>query len=133
MKKVCVYCGLSSGKNPLYLEEAKNLARELVKRDLTLVYGGANVGLMGAIADLILEAGGRVIGVVPKYINGKFPEMVREGLTELHLANSMHDRKALMFDLSDVFIALPGGIGTLEEILEILTWAKLGLHHKSCG
>lgn len=133
MKKVCVYCGLSSGKNPIYLEQAKILAEVMVQRNLTLVYGGARLGLMGAIAELILEQGGTVIGVIPKYVTLKFPEMVHFGLTKLHVVESMHERKALMFDLGDLFIALPGGLGTMEEILEVLTWAKLGLHNKPCG
>ena len=131
MKRVCVYCGLSSGKHPVYLEQAKILAKEMVQRNLELIYGGGSLGLMGAIADLILERGGSVIGVIPKHL--RFPEMVHHGLTKLHIVDSMHERKALMIDLSDVFIALPGGIGTTEEILEVFTWAKIGLHHKPCG
>ena len=133
MTKICVYCGLSSGKNPIYLEKAKILAEIMAQRNFTLVYGGASIGLMGAIADILLEQGGSVIGVIPKYVTLKFPEMVHSGLTELHVVESMHERKALMFDLGDKFIALPGGLGTMEEILEVLTWAKLGLHHKPCG
>ena len=131
MKRVCVYCGLSSGKHPVYLEQAKILAQEMVQRNLELIYGGGSLGLMGAVAELILERGGSVIGIIPKHL--RFPEMVHQGLTKLHVVNSMHERKALMADLSDAFIALPGGPGTTEEILEVLTWAQLGLHHKPCG
>lgn len=133
MTKVCVYCGLSSGKNPIYLEQAKILAQVMVQRNFTLIYGGAKIGLMGAIADVILEQGGSVIGVIPKYISLKFPEMVHSGLTKLHVVESMHERKALMFDLADIFIALPGGLGTIEEILEVFTWSKMGIHNKPCG
>lgn len=131
MNKVCVYCGSSSGKNPIYMEAAKLLGRTLAKRNLTLVYGGASVGIMGATANSVLENGGKVIGVIPKSIEQK--EVAHKQLTELHVVKTMHERKAMMAELSDGFIALPGGLGTFEELFEILTWAQLGYHSKPCG
>jgi uncharacterized protein (TIGR00730 family) len=131
IKRICVYCGSSPGKNPAYLIAAKQLAKELCERDIGLVYGGATVGVMGAIADAVLEAGGEAIGVIPKSLAVK--ELAHENLSELHVVASMHDRKAMMAELSDGFVALPGGWGTLEEIFEILTWAQLGFHDKPCG
>ncbi|HEY9641080.1 MAG TPA: TIGR00730 family Rossman fold protein [Coleofasciculaceae cyanobacterium] len=131
MKNVCVFCGSSFGTRPAYSQAAQKLAQELVKRELGLVYGGGKVGLMGTIADEVLAAGGEVIGVIPEFLVAK--EVGHAGLTQLHIVDSMHERKALMAELSDAFIALPGGYGTLEEFCEILTWAQLGLHQKPYG
>lgn len=131
MKKICVYCGSSPGKNPAYSQAAVHLARELCARGIGLVYGGAAVGVMGAIADAVLDAGGEAIGVIPKSLAVK--EVAHASLSELHVVASMHERKAMMAELSDGFIALPGGWGTLEEIFEMLTWAQLGFHDKPCG
>ena len=130
MKRICVDCGSSPGIDPAYSEAARRLGRALAERKYELVYGGAHVGLMGDVADAALKAGGIVIGVIPKSFANK---VSHQGLTELHVVDSMHERKAMMFDLSDGFIALPGGFGTLEEIAEVLTWAQLGLHKKPCG
>lgn len=126
MKSVCVFCGSSFGSDPQFIESAKAVGKLLAENNITLIYGGANVGLMGAVADSALEYGGRVIGVLPKFLRGK--EIAHAHLTELILCESMHERKTKMFELSEGFIALPGGFGTLEEISEILTWQQLGLH-----
>jgi uncharacterized protein (TIGR00730 family) len=131
IKNICVYCGSSPGKNPAYLRAAKSLASAMCERDIGLIYGGAAVGVMGAIANAVLEGGGKAIGVIPKSLAVK--EVAHNNLTELHVVASMHERKAMMAELADGFIALPGGWGTLEEIFEILTWAQLGFHHKPCG
>jgi len=131
IKKICVYCGSSPGKNPVYSEAAASLAHALCERGIGLVYGGAAVGVMGAIADAVLAAGGEAIGVIPKSLAVK--EVAHNNLSELHVVASMHERKAMMADLADGFIALPGGWGTLEEIFEMLTWAQLGFHNKPCG
>ena len=131
IKNICVYCGSSPGKNPAYSVAATVLAKELCKRDIGLVYGGAAVGVMGAVADAVLEAGGEAVGVIPKSLAVK--EVAHKNLDELHVVASMHERKAMMADLADGFIALPGGWGTLEEIFEMLTWAQLGFHDKPCG
>lgn len=131
MKRVCVFLGSSAGLHPQYAEVAKQLGRELVRRRLGLVYGGANLGLMKIVADTVLAEGGEVIGVIPKMLVEK--EIAHEGLTELRVVDSMHERKAIMADLADGFIALPGGLGTFEEFFEVLTWAQLGLHTKPCG
>lgn len=131
VRSLCVYCGSSPGYNPDYVEAARQLAGALVQRDITLVYGGGRVGIMGAIADAALAAGGRVVGVIPQALLEK--EVGHHDLTELHVVDSMHERKALMARLSDGFIALPGGIGTLEELFEIWTWGQLGLHARPCG
>ena len=131
MKRLCVFCGASFGSKPVYLEQAQLLGRALADQEIELVYGGGRVGLMGAIADAVLEAGGRAIGVIPKSMCAV--ELDHKGLTELHVVQSMHERKALMAKLSDGFIALPGGIGTLEEFFEVWTWAQLGIHAKPCG
>lgn len=128
MKQVCVFCGSSLGAQPGYAEAARQLGRGLAERGLGLVYGGAREGLMGKVADGALEAGGRVVGVIPTSLQSR--EISHTGLSELHVVGSMHERKALMADLSDAFIALPGGIGTLDELCEIITWAQLGLHQK---
>lgn len=131
IKKICVYCGSSPGKNPAYSLAAADLAKEMCKRGIGLIYGGAAVGVMGAVANAVLEAGGEAIGVIPKSLAVK--EVAHDSLSELHVVASMHDRKAMMAELADGFIALPGGWGTLEEIFEILTWAQLGFHDKPCG
>jgi uncharacterized protein (TIGR00730 family) len=130
MKKVCVNCGSSPGFDAVYKEAARKLGRALVKDNLELVYGGAEVGLMGEVADAVIEAGGAATGVIPQAIAHK---VSHRGLTRLYVVASMHERKQKMFDLSDAFIALPGGFGTFEEITELLTWAQLGFHKKPCG
>ena len=131
MKRVCVFCGSSAGSQPEYRACAEELGAELTRRKIGLVYGGGNVGLMGAIADSVLESGGEAIGVIPEHLMTR--EIGHNRLTKLHIVRSMHERKALMADLSDAFIALPGGFGTLEEFFEVLTWSQLGLHAKPCG
>lgn len=131
IKRLCVYCGSSSGSQPDYALAARQLARAMVSKNIDLVYGGAGVGLMGEIADAVLEEGGDVIGIIPKGLFVK--EVVHTGLTELREVGSMHERKLLMYELSDGFVALPGGFGTIEEILEIITWSQLGMHQKPCG
>ena len=131
MKAICVYCGSSPGRLEAYSSAARALGQALVARDLGLVYGGAGIGLMGMIADTVLQLGGRAVGVIPKGLARK--EVVHRHLTELHVTQSMHERKTLMAELSDGFIAMPGGIGTFEEIFEIWTWAQLGIHAKPCG
>ena len=131
IKKICVYCGSSPGKNPAYSQAAVKLALALSERNIGLVYGGGAVGIMGTVADAVLAAGGEAVGVIPKALAIK--EVAHDSLSELHVVASMHERKAMMADLADGFIALPGGWGTLEEIFEILTWAQLGFHDKPCG
>jgi len=131
MKSVCVFCASSPGARPAYQEAAVSLGQELARRGLQLVYGGGKVGLMGILADAMLEVGGEVVGVIPKALLDK--EVGHQGLTELHVVESMHQRKAMMADLADAFIAMPGGFGTLEEFCEMLTWLQLGLHSKPCG
>ena len=132
LKSVCVFCGSRMGARPEYLEGARALGTELARRGLTLVYGGTSVGLMGAMADAALAQGGKVVGVLPHFFLSD-RERAHKGLTELHLVDSMHTRKAKMAQLSDAFIAMPGGVGTFEELFEITTWAQLGLHHKPIG
>ncbi|WP_306145241.1 TIGR00730 family Rossman fold protein [Roseibium sp. MMSF_3412] len=131
MKSICVFCGSSFGTRTAYAETALETGRLIAEQGYRLVYGGAKVGLMGTVADGALKAGGEVIGVLPRALEEK--ELAHEGLNELHLVSSMHERKALMADLSDAFIALPGGAGTLEEIFEVWTWGQLGYHRKPCG
>mgnify|MGYP001812785715 FL=1 len=131
MRRICVYCGSNTGARPLYAAAARDLARVLVGHDLELVYGGADKGAMGIIADAMLEYGGKVHGVIPKMLTEK--EIAHQGLTELHVVSSMHERKSMMAALSDGFIAMPGGFGTLEEIIEIITWGQLRFHDKPCG
>ncbi len=131
MKYVCVFCGSSMGLRPAYKLAAQAMGKTLAQWGLGLVYGGGNVGLMGVVADAALAEGGEVIGVIPEFFVAK--EIGHTGLTKLHVVSSMHDRKALMAELSDAFIALPGGYGTFEEFCEILTWAQLGLHQKPQG
>jgi uncharacterized protein (TIGR00730 family) len=131
MQRICVYCGSSPGRSPRYLEVARALGHELAGRGLGLVYGGASIGVMGAVADAVLEGGGEVIGVIPRSMAVK--EVAHAGLADLIVVGSMHERKAQMANLSDGFVALPGGWGTLEEIFEMLTWAQLGIHQKPCS
>lgn len=131
MKRICVYCGSSPGKRATYRESGRALGREIAARGLGLVYGGASIGVMGAVADAVLEHGGEVTGVIPESLAVK--EVAHPGLTDLIVVASMHERKARMAELSDAFVALPGGWGTIEEIFEMLTWAQLGLHAKPCG
>lgn len=129
--RLCVFCGSSSGTNPAYEAAAKGLGTALGRAGIGLVYGGASVGLMGAVADAALAAGGSVTGIIPKSLADK--ELAHRGLTDLRVVGSMHERKAMMADLSDGFIALPGGIGTFEELFEAWTWAQLGYHRKPCA
>lgn len=131
MKRLCVFCGSSSGNGNDYLQAAAGLARAMVERNIDLVYGGASIGVMGAIADAVLAEGGKVYGVIPEHLRGY--EIDHTNLTELHVVADMHERKALMAELSDGFIAMPGGIGTLEELIEICTWQQLALHNKPCA
>jgi uncharacterized protein (TIGR00730 family) len=131
MKRLCVFAGSSTGVRAEYSEAARELAFEMVQRGLGIVYGGGSVGLMGILADAALEAGGEIIGVIPKPLASR--ELAHTGLTDLRIVNSMHERKATMAALADGFIALPGGLGTLEETLEVITWSQLGIHRKPVG
>ncbi len=131
MKRVCVYCGSNSGFRSVYADAARELAGVLVRHEIELVYGGADKGIMGVIADEVLSLGGKVHGVIPQMLMDK--EIAHQGLTELHVVSSMHARKSMMAALSDGFIAMPGGFGTLEEIIEIITWGQLRFHDKPCG
>jgi uncharacterized protein (TIGR00730 family) len=131
MKRICVFCGSSAGNHPEYRAATEQLGLLLAQRHIGLVYGGGKVGLMGLLADAVLRAKGEAIGVIPEHLMKR--EIGHQGLTKMHVVHSMHQRKALMADLSDAFIALPGGFGTLEEFCEVLTWAQLGLHAKPCG
>ncbi len=130
-KRLCVFAGASAGIKTEYIKAAEELAQEMVSRDIELVYGGAKLGLMGVLADTVLANGGHVIGIIPKALTAK--EIVHDGLSELQIVESMHERKAQMESLASYFVSLPGGIGTLEEMIEILTWAQLGIHEKACG
>jgi uncharacterized protein (TIGR00730 family) len=131
MRSVCVYCGSNAGSRPVYTERAMALGQRLARDGLTLVYGGGNVGLMGVVADTVLEAGGEVIGVIPGQLVEW--EVAHRGLTRLEIVGNMHERKARVFDLADGFIALPGGFGTLDEMFEMLTWRQLGIGDKPCA
>jgi len=131
MRSVCVYCGSNAGSKPVYAERAIALGTRLAQDGLALVYGGGNVGLMGIVADAVLAGGGEVIGVIPEQLVGW--EVAHRGLTRLEVVANMHERKARMFDLSDGFVALPGGFGTLDEMFEMLTWRQLGLGDKPCA
>jgi len=131
MRAVCVYCGSRTGTRPLYAQRAAMLGTRLAQQNLALVYGGGNVGLMGITADAALAAGGEVIGVIPEQLVGW--EVAHRGVTRLEIVANMHERKARMFDLSDAFVALPGGFGTLDEMFEMLTWRQLGLGDKPCA
>jgi len=131
MRSLCVFCGSSPGGRPAYRAAARQLGAVLAARRLRLVYGGARVGLMREVADAAIEAGGEVVGVIPEALRAR--EVAHTGLSDLRIVGSMHERKALMADLSDGFLAIPGGAGTLEEFFEVWTWAQLGIHHKPCG
>jgi uncharacterized protein (TIGR00730 family) len=131
MRRICVFCGSSQGSRPEYRAATEEMAEELARRNIGLVYGGGNVGLMGVLADAVLRAGGEAVGVIPANLMAR--EVGHKGLTKIHVVHSMHERKALMADLSDAFVALPGGFGTLEEFCEVVTWTQLGLHAKPCG
>jgi uncharacterized protein (TIGR00730 family) len=131
MKRICVFCGSSAGIHPAYASAARALGATLAARGIGLVYGGGSVGLMGVLADATLEAGGEVVGVIPRAL--QLRELAHGRLTTLHVVSSMHERKAKMAELAEGFVALPGGMGTLEELAEILTWAQLGLHARPCG
>jgi hypothetical protein len=131
LRRICVFCGASSGNRPAYVTAAKRVGRELAERGIGLVYGGGNVGLMGTVADACLEAGGYVIGVIPQALVAK--EVAHKRLSDLRIVASMHERKAMMAELSDAFVAMPGGFGTFEECFEVVTWAQLGLHVKPCA
>ena len=130
-RRICVFCGSSPGARAEYADAARTVGRSLARRGIGLVYGGGSVGLMGIVADAALESGGEVIGVIPKALATR--ELAHWGLSDLRVVGSMHERKALMADLSDAFVALPGGLGTFEEFCEVVTWAQLGLHAKPCG
>jgi hypothetical protein len=131
MKRICVYCGSSIGNQPLYREAALAMGAVLAARKIGLVYGGGNVGLMGVVADAVLAGGGEVIGVIPQSLADR--EIAHSGVTDLRVVDSMHTRKAMMAELSDAFIAMPGGVGTFEEFFEAVTWTQLGVHRKPCG
>ena len=131
MKSLCVYCGSSVGASPVYADAARRLAKVMVDDNIALVYGGGNVGLMGVIADEVLRLGGDATGVIPKALMDK--EVGHQGLTHLHIVKDMHERKAMMAELSEGFVAMPGGIGTLEELFEVFTWSQLGFHEKPIG
>jgi uncharacterized protein (TIGR00730 family) len=131
MRSICVYCGSNAGSKPVYTERAIALGTRIAKEGLALVYGGGNVGLMGVVADAVLEAGGEVIGVIPEQLVNW--EVAHRGVTRLEVVANMHERKARMFDLADGFVALPGGFGTLDEMFEMLTWRQLGIGDKPCA
>lgn len=131
LKRLCVFCGSSGGNHPLYRETAARFGELMVQAGIELVYGGGSVGLMGTIADAVLKFNGRVTGVIPQFLATR--ELLHEGVTDLRITSGMHERKALMAELSDAFVALPGGLGTFEELFEVLTWGQLGLHRKPIG
>ncbi|QWF14873.1 TIGR00730 family Rossman fold protein [Lysobacter capsici] len=131
MKSICIYCGSNAGAKPIYTERAMALGHRLAQDGIALVYGGGNVGLMGVVADAVLEGGGEVIGVIPEQLVNW--EVAHRGLSKLEIVGSMHERKARMFDLADGFVALPGGFGTLDEMFEMLTWRQLGIGNKPCA
>ncbi len=131
IKRICVYCGSSFGADPAFQQAARAVGALLAQRGIALVYGGGKVGLMGEIARAVIAGGGEVIGVIPRHLADR--EVAFKGISDLRLVDNMHERKALRADLADAFVALPGGLGTLEEVAEILTWSQLGLHEKPCG
>src|SRR5687767_15778603 len=131
MRRVCVFCGSSVGNQPAYAEAAQAMGAVLAKRGIGLVYGGGNVGLMGVVADAVMAHGGEAIGVIPQSLADR--EIAHGGITQLHVVDSMHTRKAMMAELSDAFVAMPGGVGTFEEFFEAVTWTQLGLQRKPCG
>jgi len=128
VKSACVFCGASVGNDPAFVEAARDLGGRMAASDMRLVYGAGHVGMMGTVADAVLDAGGEAIGVIPEFLRDR--EQAHLGLTELHVVDSMHTRKRMMFDLSDAFVVLPGGLGTLEEVFEMITWRQLGRHEK---
>jgi uncharacterized protein (TIGR00730 family) len=131
LRRICVFCGSSAGARPAYRQAAQTIGRLLCRRGIELVYGGGHIGLMGIVADACLGEGGRVIGVIPQALADK--EVAHSGLTELRIVKSMHERKSVMAELSDAFLALPGGYGTWEELFEVLTWSQLGIQRKACA
>ena len=131
MKRLCVFCGSRTGVRPIYALQAQNLGQLMAARGIELVFGGGHIGLMGVIADAVLQAGGKVIGVIPRSLVER--ELAHPGVTEMHIVETMHERKAKMAELSDAFVALPGAYGTADEMFEILTWAQLGIHSKPAG
>lgn len=131
MRRLCVFCGSSVGANPAYADAARAMGELLARRGIGLVYGGGNVGLMGVVADAVMAHRGEVIGVIPQSLADR--EVAHTGITELRVVDSMHARKAMMAELSDGFVAMPGGVGTFEEFFEVVTWTQLGLHRKPCG
>lgn len=131
IKRLAIFCGANKGKNPIYENLAKEITYELYKKDISIVFGGGKVGLMGVLADEMLRLGGEVIGVIPEKLMAM--EVGHTGITELHVVDTMHKRKEMMADLADGFIAIPGGIGTMEEIIEVFTWSQIGYHNKPCG
>lgn len=131
MERITIFCGSSTGTEPIYIEQATLLGEILAEKNIQLIYGGAKVGLMGAVANGALSKGGEVVGVIPDFLLKK--ELAHQGITHLHIVETMHQRKTMMHELSDGFIALPGGFGTMEELFEIITWAQLGLHKKPIG
>ena len=131
LRRICVFCGSNAGARPAYQQSAQTIGRLLCRRGIELVYGGGHIGLMGSVADACLNEGGRVIGVIPQALADK--EVAHSGLTELRIVSSMHERKSVMADLSDAFLALPGGYGTWEEFFEVLTWSQLGIQRKACA
>jgi len=131
LRSVCVFCGSSVGRSPVYRDAAEQVGRLLASRGMRLVYGGGNVGLMGVLADSALNAGAVVIGVIPKSLEAR--EVAHHGITELRIVESMHERKAMMVELSDEFITLPGAMGSMDETFEIMTWSQLGIHTKAFG
>jgi uncharacterized protein (TIGR00730 family) len=131
LRSLCVFCASSAGRDPAFAEAARSFGALLAAEGITLVYGGGHVGLMGVLADAVLGAGGRVVGVIPRALWDR--EVGHRGTTEMHIVETMHERKAMMASLADAFVALPGGLGTLEEIFEVWTWGQLGIHGKPCG
>ena len=131
LTSLCVYCGSSSGAHSEYAESARDFGAEMARRGITLIYGGGKVGLMGTVADAVLAAGGKVVGVIPRQLVER--EVAHAALTEMHVVETMHQRKTRMYELSDAFVALPGGFGTMDEMFEMLTWAQLGLHKYPCA
>lgn len=131
VRSICVFCGSQPGRGSAYTDAARDFGRLLAERGIRIVYGAGNVGLMGVLADAALAAGGQVVGVIPQRLVDR--ELAHQRLTELRIVTSMHERKALMAELSDAFVAMPGGLGTYEELCEVLTWSQLGIHNKPCG
>lgn len=131
VRNICVYCGSRPGSSPVFVERARELGRAMVEANIGLVYGAGSTGIMGAVADAVLEAGGEVTGVIPHGLHRA--EITHANLTALHMVDTMHERKAMMIELSDAFVAAPGGFGTLEELFEVLTWGQLGIHSKPIG